>query len=180
MKQIITTLLLCLVCIFLSNCEKSTNPYPDFPEGRWGTSTAKLNGNEWKATCKSYIDVENPGHWSLGFAVHENNYYFLEGLDFYNVTAQTDSSNVTKVISFKEKEGVRGYYSLFDVDITLGDYHILNDAKPNYFTVDSYDSVSREIKGRFEVTFLVNRAPDANAPDTVRFTEGKFHARLDE
>lgn len=179
MKQIIITSLLFLVCIFLSNCEKSTNPYPDFPEGRWGTATAKLNGNEWKATCKSFIDEENPGHWSLSFSVHKNNYYYLGSLTFFNISAQTDSSDVTKYI-FEEKGGVRGYYSLFDADTPLGDYHILNDAEPNYFMVDSYDSVSREIKGRFEVTFLVNHAPDANAPDTVRFTEGKFHARLDE
>lgn len=179
MKQIITTLLLCLVCIFLSNCEKSANPYPDLPEEYWGTATAKLNGKEWTADCASFIDKENPGHWSLSFSVFKNNYYFLGGLSFYNVTAQTDSSDVTKYI-FEEKGGVRGYYSLFDADTALGDYHILNDAEPNYFTVDSYDSVSREIKGRFEVTFLVNHAPDANAPDTVRFTEGKFHARLDE
>ena len=66
MKQIIASLLLWLSCFFLSNCEKNANLYPDLPEGRWGTATAKLNGTEWKATCKSYIDKENPGHWSLG------------------------------------------------------------------------------------------------------------------
>ncbi len=180
MKQIIVSSLLCVVYIFLSNCEKSANPYPDLPERYWGTATAILNGKEWKADCVSYIDKENPGHWSLSFSVFKNNYYALENLSFYNLTAQADSSDVTKVITFKEKEGIRGYYKLFDADLALGDYHILNGAKPNYFAVDSYDSVSREIKGRFEVTFLVNRRPEANAPDTLRFTEGKYHARLDK
>ncbi len=178
MQKTLFTLWLFTTLLSFSNCKKDKPITPEFPEGRWGYATAKRNGEDWKATCKSFFDKENPDHWRIGLAVHLDNYYFLGGLEFTNVPAAIGNHTVTKSVLW-EYEGVRAHYGLSDADVSLGDYHVLNGAEPNFFTVDSYDSVSREIKGRFELTMLVSRRPDPSAPDTVRFMQGTYHTRLD-
>ncbi len=163
---------------FFPSCKKDKVKYPDFPEGRWGTAEAKRNGEDWAGACYSRFDAENPGFFGVNFGVYNNNYYYLGSLSFSNIPPQVGSYVVTKRVLW-EYEGARGYYSIFDIDVPLGDYNIINGAESNYIAIDSYDTVSREIKGRFEVTMLVNKRPSADAPDTVRFTQGTFHTRLD-
>jgi len=52
----------------------------------------------------------------------------------------------------------------------------------NFLEITDYDSISGEIEGIFQLTFVrdpeyLDYNPDPSAPDTIRFTDGWFHTR---
>jgi len=63
-------------------------------------------------------------------------------------------------------------------DVSGKSYKVLHSAD-NYFTLDSYDENTKDMKGTFNVTFVVTSYGDEkDFPDTLRLTEGRFQTRL--
>jgi len=72
----------------------------------------------------------------------------------------------------------RAKYYYLDQDVLYGVYKVLESDTTNAITISSYDSVSREIKGTFNVTFVPEHLPYPGAPDTIRFRNGQFHTKI--
>ena len=73
-------------------------------------------------------------------------------------------------------------FSHKDGDSVLSVYNVL-DEQPT-FDVESYDPGTGEVRGRFEVTFVLEASlfpPGTfSPPDTVRFEVGRFIVPLDD
>ncbi len=81
-----------------------------------------------------------------------------------------------------------GYVTLRDDgDVICDVYNVYEpDSLQNYITITSYNSQTNEIKGRFQVTYLIDSSRVANrgrkcrptAPDTIRIRNGEFLTKI--
>jgi hypothetical protein len=62
--------------------------------------------------------------------------------------------------------------------VLTGDYGIIEADSSSFVMIDSYDTVSREIKGWFDLLFTAIHKPSSDAPDTIRITKGVFHGKV--
>jgi hypothetical protein len=65
-----------------------------------------------------------------------------------------------------------------DHDVIYGQYRILESDSSSFVTLISFDSITGEVRGTFDLTFLVEHRPFPGAPDTLRLRNGQFYTRL--
>ncbi|MBK8923611.1 MAG: hypothetical protein IPM81_19315 [Saprospirales bacterium] len=73
---------------------------------------------------------------------------------------------------------VGSHYFFNDDDFLLGYYDVLEADSSSFMTILSYDTVTREVKGTFEATYIVKQRPYPGAPDTIRLRNGVFHTKV--
>lgn len=77
---------------------------------------------------------------------------------------------------------VSAIYSREEGDVTIQSYKILDSPKENnYLQIDDYNKDTKEIKGRFQVVFIVDSPRKLRGnydPDTIRLTNGVFHTKI--
>ena len=69
-------------------------------------------------------------------------------------------------------------FSYWEADLALGYYTVLESDSSSFVTLTSYDPVTKELRGTFDITFIVAHRPYAGAPDTLRVRNGVFHTRV--
>ena len=141
----------------------------------WGIAEALQNGILWKANpiCQVQDSSEQTAFISL----------------------DSFTSRWTEILSFSEVPCVPGTYDIrpstwppdgipsahfyyWNYDVAAAEYIPL-EGSGNRLVVESYDPVSREIRGLFDLDMVLQqRQGYLEAPDTIRFSNGKFHGRL--
>lgn len=104
----------------------------------------------------------------------KDGYFRCKRLSFHKVPVLTGRHLIDH--SVDTLIGARYFY--VDHDVVYGVYKVLESDSTNAITISSYDSVSREIKGSFNVTFVPEHLPYPGAPDTIRFRNGWFHTKI--
>ena len=152
---------------------------PSLDEGYWGEAFALRNGELWKTNPACWISQLDNTTLIVQLDSFIENYCYKEGLIFANIPPKIGTYPVKK---FKSNESnLYSVLSMWDADSPLGGYHILEaDSNTNRFTLLSYDTLSKEMTGAFNVGFLVSGKPYPSYPDTIRFKNGYFHGRLIE
>lgn len=70
------------------------------------------------------------------------------------------------------------YTSISDGDV-LGDTYTILPAYDNFVQADNYDAYTKEIRGKFQLKFVVTtKASGHILPDTLQFTEGRFYTKI--
>lgn len=69
-------------------------------------------------------------------------------------------------------------FGYIDYDEFKGNYTILESDSSSFVTLESYDTITKEIKGRFDLTFIKDIKPYPEASDTIRFRDGYFHTKI--
>ncbi len=168
-------------CCISCNIKELFNPFK-------GNAEAFLNNSKWEASEIKYDFI--------GLCA--------EGMLWLNLSKSYESTQIEESISFSQLPQKEGRYNIFPsyidnkyptidcnhIQITAlfsstigGDalkdlYHVL-EVDSNYVEVTEFDSKKKEIKGTFCITFVISRRGfQSTAPDTLRFTEGRFHARV--
>ncbi|MDO6389558.1 hypothetical protein Q4E40_05435 [Pontibacter sp. BT731] len=76
------------------------------------------------------------------------------------------------------------YSTLVDDGDVLGDiFKVYGKAVDNYVTITSFNEKTREVKGEFQVTLVFDQLDNRNdptAPDTIRFTNERFHTKIND
>lgn len=158
-------------------CKDPKPEPPALPEGFWGTASAQKDGKLWTASPFCRIDLIDGETLTIQLDSFWHGDYLVEALDFYKIPP---AAGIYKVIQWNAaKDGkVGAHLTYWDDDVALGIYDVLGTATSNQLVVESYDTASGELKGTFDLVFLVSHRPYPNAPDTIRFREGKFHGRI--
>ena len=73
--------------------------------------------------------------------------------------------------------------TISDGDVN-GDFYLPLEGTQNQITITSHNLLTREVQGRFDITFVIIDEHRQNktvidAPDTIRLTEGQFKVRYD-
>jgi hypothetical protein len=189
MKRILFYISLSLLIIGCDT-EKSIKPIgPTF-----GYVLAKMNGEPW-------IRINKKGFQTTrGIIAEYSSAMPCQGLQ-YNIFTElyngegyiTQAMYFIKVPLMKGKYKVDPYvdescqlqdpiYSFFDTTIggdVSGDYYKILSSEDNFLQVENYNPKSKEIKGSFQVTFVLERAGYGHTlPDTMRFTDGRFFTKM--
>jgi hypothetical protein len=152
---------------------------PSLPEDYWGEASAQRNGMPWKANPACYISPRNQTNIIVSIDSFIENYYLKESLVIADIPPFIGTYPVK---NFRIDENIlHSVLSMWESDFPLGEYRILDsDSNTNRVTLLSYDTLSKEITGAFNLSFLVSHQPYLSSPDTIRFTNGFFHGRLRE
>lgn len=167
---------LTLFTLLLSACEKDP-PWND-PDPHWGTVTALKEGKFWKATgfAEHLTAIPNTLYMQLDSLSGGGNIVEKCAISklplkvgTYPIAKTAININDNKVganFYFKNDDELLGYYETPDVDSS------------GFITLLSYDSVTQEIRGTFELTFIANHKPFGIGPDTLRLRNGSFHTKI--
>lgn len=150
---------------------------PSLPDDYWGEASAQKNGQPWTANPSCFIDIIDEETINIALDSFSDGYYLKEGLYFREVFPEVKTYEVSKWSAVKDGK-TDAFLNYWSGDQSLGAYDILETDTTNRLTLELYDTLSKEIKGRFDLTFVVRKRPYPSAPDTIRFREGKFHGKL--
>jgi hypothetical protein len=160
-----------------NTCKKEPPPEPSLPDGFWGEASAEREGKLWKAYPSCWLDLIDKETIAIHLDSLHNKRYLTEILSFTHVPPIPGDYRVFPLDTTPAK--LHSSLSFWDEDQPLGLYQILDaDSTNNWIALESYDTLSREIKGKFSLTFIVEHRPYPYSPDTVRFRNGRFHGKI--
>lgn len=171
----LTTCLLAL--LLLAGCKKEDtkpNPY-------WGEVTANHNGEPWRADVYA---VEGEENFTLLIHVLDEIGGREESLGFSYLPSKTGRHKIFKR-EYDDNDTLTpqvSYFTLVESGHVLSNVYHLDEEADNYLTIDEIDfQTNGEVKGSFQLTFMVEKPKKEsrpNDPDTVVFTQGRFHTRF--
>nr|MCU0393385.1 hypothetical protein [Thermoflexibacter sp.] len=165
----------------LFSCQKEISPY-------WGRAEAKLNGSKWETEelmCGLDNRCSEERIWLI-ITKTDKISGIGENLSFSHLPKQKGKYMVTFVTledgsleAYCRNSQIRANYTTnVGGDAGLDSYKILNNSQ-NYLEITDFDENSKELKGNINLSFIIaTKSTLSTAPDTLRFTEGKFHARV--
>ena len=169
-------LIIFIVCI-TNSCKK--DPLDKY---YWGEASATKNGNtSWKVKTK-YVDNKPNGQGiDIFFDLYNDQKHLRENLFFYKINNSIGVNNIKIQASSSTEANPGVFYStlLDDGDVAGDSFSLLEGKIENKLTIDK--KKGDEIWGTFQVALLKNKnftASDPTAPDTIIFTNGKFHTKL--
>ena len=190
------TLLALLLAGLFSCREEEQNPLPAHLFIDNGDVTVLMNGEDIPAHLSNRVvaGINSPTSCYPGKLTIWSNYYIGENISRMSFIINNVPPNVGKYPIARVEFGNRdcstdtipGYFhtSIADGDVG-GDTYLPIEEEDNFVSIDAYNEATREIAGTFQMT-LVIRLEDHNPqkvsglPDTIRLTEGRFEAILEE
>ncbi|MEO6283276.1 MAG: hypothetical protein ABIN80_08325 [Dyadobacter sp.] len=184
--QIIVTLAV-IACDF-GRVHPPTNP-------SLGTLTVKLNGKKWNKIYKNAYQVVQCAvippstsfpcakeHIDLLSELYSSEGYLRQQLYFIKIPIAVGRYPIVPSIQFHCSEDDPVYGNLFtikqDGDV-VGEFYNTLTGPDNYIQIDEFNCDTKEIKGHFQLTLLIEKRGDIPAlSDTLHFTEGKFHTKV--
>lgn len=179
MKKILT-LTIPVILIFINSCNKENSLIPDI---YWGEVTALKNGESWNGKIRATpnalygygfdirVDVYNEydikiEYFNIARIPYLERYYIIDTIKSYVDTVLTGATYLT-----------------LNGDVIYNSYDVFPGDIDNFINVTSYNETTREVEGAFEVMFVKIQRPPGNipsSPDTLRFTNGIFHTKVNE
>ena len=161
------------------------------PDNSWGFFTAKVNGRAWEKTfANAYqavrgrddLDSAKGNTIEIYSLLFDSGGVLEEELSFTNIPAKVGRYKVFPYNDrFNTNSGAVGSFltTFIDFDMFRDQYEVL-ESEDNYLQIDEcQDKGNREIKGRFNVTFVLRSKRASNSyEDTLGFTKGKFHTKI--
>ncbi len=166
---------ICLV-LFLMNC-KSDDPIPDIYTG---TASAICNNNEWSAL--SYTQVTEGG-FVIAFDIYNEMGFLRESLSISNLNAVYEEQHIVSTIFNMSDEQYASYSTVKDDGDVLGDLYLLDTTSTNNIIhVTSYDPRKSNIKGTFNLRFILYRDDGEGepAPEIKEFINGVFKVKVED
>ena len=167
-----------LFCILLLEfCNKKTDT-PHTPSEYWGETSSVKNGMDWTGHPYAVVNINHGNGWNIFFDSLDEFNIRKESFVIYKVPFVSGTYPVGNTpIQINDSLVGAGFYYVDD-DVLFGTYKILESDSSSFVTVESYDTLSKEIKGRFDLTFIVDIKPFVDAPDTIRLRNGVFHTKV--
>ncbi len=161
----------------------SCNKKNDQPDYYWGSINAIKNGEAWEG--KLYAVINKPFEQGIDIIIERFNekgykreYLFMSKIPLEVKKSKLNQTDVRIIDTL-----VGGDYGtlLDDGDVAGDDYLLLDDSIDDF--VEITETKGKEIKGKFQMSFVKDLRfgeADPTAPDTVIFTDGVFHTRIQE
>ena len=162
------------ISFFLACC--SDPEKPSLPDDYWGEASAERNGKPWITNPACWIDRNDNTNIVVQLDSFIDSYYLKESLIILGIPPFLGTYKVHKATAAIE---LNSSLSMWDADFPIGGYILLEaDSNTNLVTLASYDTLSKEVKGTFNLTYVFVSKPFPDYPDTLRFKNGKFHGKI--
>lgn len=161
---------LLVLVLFAFSCKKETIPTNMLV-------TANFNQNNWEA--KSLAAVFSNGRIGFAFRIHKGG-ILKESLVMNFIPMDVGTYDSTFFITdslFHASYMIVGA----DGDAILDRYRLDKSEGENFFSIDKLSLVTKEVEGRFDLTFLIdtNGIKDPNAPGIIHFTDGNYKVQYE-
>lgn len=161
----------------LFSCQKKSEP-PIDDSPYWGFATALKNGQPWHAEPYAFVNINHGNGLNVGITVLDNHGLRREKIELSKVPFAPATSPVINTPPQIDDDKVGAVFLYLDEDVILGYYEILEADSSSFVTLISYDTLSKEVRGTFDLTFIAVHKPTPDAPDTLRLRDGVFHTRV--
>ncbi len=143
-------------------------------------TTALRNGDEWEANSITFQHRLFPEYFNLraGTDISDDR---DDKLDIHKIPYKTGIHYMYRGSAIENDSLVGAdYYTYIGGDQITGSWSIseIPDSS-NYIHITFYDECTRKVEGTFNCT-LVGTSFDGTAPDTIRFTDGRFEGKISE
>lgn len=172
-------LLLLIALILFISCKKNPNPVEE-PSKFWGEASATINGTPWAAQPIAWVNLIYKNNWLFSIASFDQAGILRESLSVIKVPFTPGTYPIVNSDPQINDSLVGADFTYWEADLALGLYKVLESDSSSFVTVDSYDSTTKELRGKFDITFIVAHRPYPGAPDTLRVRNGVFHTKVRE
>ncbi len=168
--------------LFMASCRK--NYVPDVYRGK---VQAKRDGTEWKGhPFVSWYGVDIRGNTGVNFTFSRftPEGYLRDRIYIFRVPDKTGNYVIDSVNPVQPADTILSANYILDDSEQPGDedfYIIGSEDTTSHIWIDEYDVGNGKIKGRFKITFVIDRSQPKNVsthPDTIRFTEGFYKSKV--
>lgn len=173
MKSVLT--FFSLAVLFLFACNKD--------EGRnyWGEISVLKNGEPWSGKIVALQNTFSNPKIDIYIRTFDKDDIPLDELGFVKVPKQVGRYKLSLTSSQPPDDSLVGAKYFHGYDDELYDiYHIPENDSTSYLEITEFNKRKGEIRGKFNVTLHRTLAGSWNGPDTLVFTNGVFHTRIDE
>jgi hypothetical protein len=163
--------------LLVSACDKDKF-HPDYSNGK---AEAFKNGENWMG--QGYALISQQDKYAFLFSVYNQYGELRQELYFHNIPREIGTYPLYKVQSqnLDSISSARFFTLSSDGDVIEDHYYVKADSLASSIFIESIDTNSGWVNGKFNAVFYID--PDrpkfnpAN-PDTIRFTNGTFSAKL--
>ena len=174
MKSLI--LFFCLgLCCFIA-CKKDNGTW-DY----WGEASVLKNGNVWNGKIRASQHTFSDEKVNISIKPSTGDDLDLEELYFFKVPKKAGKYPLSLAYDQPPDDSVVGarYFIGYD-DLLYDVYDIAANDSTSYLEITEYNKRKDEFRGKFHVRLYRTLAGSVNVPDTLIFTEGTFHTRIDD
>lgn len=151
--------------------------------GRYfGEITALKNNANWSTKYVSGL-VNYPcfeGKLSVDFLTFNSEGFMRETMTLFNIPKEKGTFKISRVnpSNYCIDSSVQAFYAtkLDDGDVLGDTYEVLPEQ--NFINIISYNPVTKEIKGSFQVSFIIVNRINPLAADTIRFRNANFKTKV--
>lgn len=167
-------LLTILLCI---SCKKE--PDPVVPPPFWGEASATVDGRFWVAHPTAVVNINHGHGWNIEIDSFNKFGILLQSLSIFKLPFTPGTYPIVITQPQTDDFKVGGDFFYLTSDQADGYYTVLESDSSSFVTMQSYDSITKELRGTFEVTLIAqHKPPYGNPPDTLRVRGGIFHTRV--
>jgi hypothetical protein len=185
--------------IWLSACQKNSAPEVDPPIDPIDTTIVVVPIDTHLIELGKVFVRKNGAIWNVPFRAlkyHSDSAFLFTGKYLYpNLVSQTLIVNdiPTKPGQYNlefwpngsnkyANQIPHGGFSMFyDSDQPVGLFYLDSLRTDHFIEVVRYDSVNHTVEGRFQAFFRIDSPTTfPNVPDTISFTEGRFHLKIEQ
>ena len=166
-----------LLASFIS-CKKED----DTNNNSWGTISALRNGENWTGEISAVVN-DFPSDTGIIINIHsvDKIKFGDDYLVFFKVPPIIDKYPLSMTSLYVKDSLIGSGYSIWVSDgHVLGDAYKLLEGDPIEDYIEITEISGDEIKGNFQVSYFRDNPEDPNrpTPDTLIFTDGRFHTRI--
>jgi len=177
MTMRLAALLVTIIIALLISCKKEDNKSPYI-----GEASAYKNGIKWEAYTYTSTFRNDSNEIDIIISTQDKNNIVREHLNILNLSLELGKHSIDTMYgsALLKNFGIT-YTTLVDDGDVIGDeYYSPAINEENHVTVDSYDSITGDLSGRFNFYLVLGDRTkfDHSLPDTMRFTDGNFHVRI--
>lgn len=172
MKSIIIFCCLGLCCI--GACKKDNGKW-DY----WGEASVLKNGNVWNGKIRAVQHNFSDGKVNVTIKPSTGDDLSLEELYFFKVPKKVGKYPLNITSSQPPDDSLVGaHYFIGYEDLLDSVYDLAENDSTSYLEITEYNKRKDEFRGKFHLTLYRTSFASAT-PDTLVFTNGTFHTRID-
>ena len=170
-----TMIFCCLSLCCLVACKKDN-------AGRnyWGEMSVLKNGEPWSGEIVAIQHNFSEGKVNISIETFTEGNIRLDQLYFFKIPKKAGSYSLSYTSSQPPDDSLVGaqYFHGYD-DLLYDTYDLANNDSTSYLEITQYDERKGEIWGKFDLT-LYRTLVGSTEPDSLVFTNGTFHTRIDD
>ena len=147
----------------------------------WGQMSALKNGSLWEGKIKVEPTTFSSNKATIFIQTFDKGGFLTENLFFFKVPTKIGTYNLSQTINHPPDDSLTGcrYLNLSE-DQLLDTFVIGSNDSTSYIEITEYNEGKGEIRGKFNVILWPEPGiPGSwNAPDSLVFSDGFFHTRI--